>query len=376
MRDEANGFNDLIAASKEKQTEEHDVIDEALSDRGDGYTVFSIPVGLLFRPSANKLRNLKTKDYLGTAKLVAATDDRDAFTGFTGLHRANSDGGMFRNPLPEQRIGLIRSKTTVVRDAISTSGSSKPTIEPIYMSVSTKLATRRRSHSTGAIEGQRAQSTLNGGSLMLGLKPSQLLNNNEKNQPPTPPDSVQSRTINFSRNVPLPKPSVPRNVIDSYYANVYDGVEVEQEYTAALATSGQAPERTANWAESSRAAPRPPQELSRSTSLSHSLSNSNSNYSPPMTRNQPMSSPELGRNNSNPQYRPSFSTTVTPVFARAATGITGYSEHTSESGYGGIMMTMRGEGEEKELRKIRIKLNYRNEMRGMVSPCLQRGNRS
>jgi hypothetical protein len=33
---------DLEEARKEKVTEEHDVIDEAIRDRGEGYTVFSI----------------------------------------------------------------------------------------------------------------------------------------------------------------------------------------------------------------------------------------------------------------------------------------------------------------------------------------------
>jgi neutrophil factor 2 len=33
---------DLEDARREKKTPEHDVIDEAIKDRGDGYTVFSI----------------------------------------------------------------------------------------------------------------------------------------------------------------------------------------------------------------------------------------------------------------------------------------------------------------------------------------------
>lgn len=37
-------------AQKEKVTEEHNVIDEALNDRGEGYTVFSI-VRSYLRPS-------------------------------------------------------------------------------------------------------------------------------------------------------------------------------------------------------------------------------------------------------------------------------------------------------------------------------------
>lgn len=36
--------------------------------------MFSIPVGVLYRPNAAKVKNLKTKDYLGKARLVAQSD--------------------------------------------------------------------------------------------------------------------------------------------------------------------------------------------------------------------------------------------------------------------------------------------------------------
>ena len=36
------GLLDLEEARKEKATEEHNVIDDAIADRGEGYTVFSI----------------------------------------------------------------------------------------------------------------------------------------------------------------------------------------------------------------------------------------------------------------------------------------------------------------------------------------------
>lgn len=78
------GIIDMRAASAEKQTDEHAVIDDAIRDRGDGYTVFSIvrllcttltanlicclqPVGVLYRPSEKKLKNSTTKDYMGKA---------------------------------------------------------------------------------------------------------------------------------------------------------------------------------------------------------------------------------------------------------------------------------------------------------------------
>lgn len=37
---------DLLEAQKEKQVQEHQVIDDAIRDTGRDYTVFSIPVGL------------------------------------------------------------------------------------------------------------------------------------------------------------------------------------------------------------------------------------------------------------------------------------------------------------------------------------------
>ncbi|KAI9732641.1 MAG: hypothetical protein M1834_003977 [Cirrosporium novae-zelandiae] len=81
------GMKDLSFAVKEKVTPDHDVIDEAIREQAEGYTVFSIPVGIIYRPNEAKVKNLKTKDYLGKARLVAASDKSNAFTGFTGSER-------------------------------------------------------------------------------------------------------------------------------------------------------------------------------------------------------------------------------------------------------------------------------------------------
>ncbi|KAK3374873.1 hypothetical protein B0H63DRAFT_258607 [Podospora didyma] len=79
------GMQDLNYASKEKLPgKDHDVIDEAIKEEAQGYTVFSIPVGVVYRPNEAKVRNLKPKDYLGKARLVAASDRGNAFTGFAG----------------------------------------------------------------------------------------------------------------------------------------------------------------------------------------------------------------------------------------------------------------------------------------------------
>jgi hypothetical protein len=95
------GLADMEEARKEKATEEHNVIDDAISERGEGYTVFSIPVGILYRPSERKLKNSVTKDYLGKAILVAATDPTDNTTEFSGAARLKqgiSPAGIFLGP--------------------------------------------------------------------------------------------------------------------------------------------------------------------------------------------------------------------------------------------------------------------------------------
>lgn len=100
MSQKQAGMVDLGFAAKEKVTPDHDVIDEAIreeaevstsndvrminADHVQGYTVFSIPVGVVYRPNSAKVRNLKTKDYLGKARLIAAADQGNTFTGFSG----------------------------------------------------------------------------------------------------------------------------------------------------------------------------------------------------------------------------------------------------------------------------------------------------
>lgn len=59
------------------------------ADHRKGYTVFSIPVGVVYRPNSAKVKNLKTKDYLGKARLVAAADQTNTFTGFAGSEKKN-----------------------------------------------------------------------------------------------------------------------------------------------------------------------------------------------------------------------------------------------------------------------------------------------
>jgi len=78
------GMTDLWRATREKQTKAHDILDQALRDKGQDSTVFTVPQGVLYRPAESKVKNSKKKDYLGNSKVIAALDATDQFTGFQG----------------------------------------------------------------------------------------------------------------------------------------------------------------------------------------------------------------------------------------------------------------------------------------------------
>lgn len=101
------GMQDLSFAAKEKVVPDHDVIDEAIREEAEGYTVFSIPVGIVYRPNDAKVKNLKTKDYLGKARLVAASDRQNAFTGFAGSEMKK--GSVDKDDRPEEKLSFAAS---------------------------------------------------------------------------------------------------------------------------------------------------------------------------------------------------------------------------------------------------------------------------
>lgn len=51
-------------------------------------------MGIVYRPNEAKVKNLKTKDYLGKARLVAASDRQNVFTGFAGAERLKYNDGL------------------------------------------------------------------------------------------------------------------------------------------------------------------------------------------------------------------------------------------------------------------------------------------
>ncbi|KAF9268831.1 hypothetical protein L218DRAFT_1048836 [Marasmius fiardii PR-910] len=108
------GIADMQEAKKEKATDEHNVIDDAIADRGEGYTVFSIPVGVLYRPPEKKLKNAAAKSYMGKPVLIAASDARDVTTGFSGINNLRQGVtplGVYIDPLENEKSSLGRSQT-------------------------------------------------------------------------------------------------------------------------------------------------------------------------------------------------------------------------------------------------------------------------
>ena len=83
------GLQDMIHATREKANEDHNVIDEAIKDRAEGYTVFSIPVGTVFRPSDAKVKNVRARDYLGKTQVRLVASEQHQQQPTTSQHRRN-----------------------------------------------------------------------------------------------------------------------------------------------------------------------------------------------------------------------------------------------------------------------------------------------
>ncbi|GAB7351433.1 hypothetical protein MBLNU459_g2099t1 [Dothideomycetes sp. NU459] len=123
------GLQDLLFAAKEKAVPDHDVIDEAIREQAEGYTVFSIPVGLVYRPNEAKVKNLKTKHYLGKARLVAAQDTDNITPG----HRRNLSATNFTsNDVPQEKLSY--AAMNLVRPGIS-SRSRQQSEPPVHRNV-------------------------------------------------------------------------------------------------------------------------------------------------------------------------------------------------------------------------------------------------
>ncbi|RDW89363.1 tetratricopeptide-2 [Coleophoma cylindrospora] len=115
------GMQDFSFAVKEKVVEDHNVIDDAIREEAEGYTVFSIPVGVVYRPNQAKVKNLKTKDYLGKARLVAASDRNNAFTGFAGSEIKNAGKLDVKDDRPQENLSY--AATNLVKPGLQSKAS-------------------------------------------------------------------------------------------------------------------------------------------------------------------------------------------------------------------------------------------------------------
>jgi len=307
------GLADMEEARNEKATEEHNVIDDAINDRGEGYTVFSIPVGVLYRPSENKLKNAKTKDYMGKAKLIAASDSLDEFTTFTGatrLQQGITPSGVYIENTPDvddDRKPLTRGRSAVVSPADRTDDNKFPTrATPVRSPIS-------RSNTVLAVAKPSAGATIGGPLRALSIKKSDA----NSGGPTSAPATKDPRLTEF---------------YDNYLDSYTDDVEPP------LPTIGSrmgTPDRVAAWARSNA---NPPGNTLRSARSAPSSQYAPSSFGGSSVRRK------LTRRTTN----------------RSRAPVSMYEEE--EEGY------VSGEYEDGpfELVKIRVKLHYQGDVRGMA----------
>ena len=154
------GMQDMVFASREKRMPDHDVIDEAIKEQAEGYTVFSIPVGIVYRPNEAKVKNLKTKDYLGKARLVAAQEQwnndprRQAALAAMGIDDRPSDKlsyGALNLVKPDlrSRSGRQQSEPPMHRNVFPPTPPPEPE-RPDSLFSSTKRKSSESQHSTSS----------------------------------------------------------------------------------------------------------------------------------------------------------------------------------------------------------------------------------
>ena len=85
---------------------------------------------MVYRPNSSKVKNLKSKDYLGKARLIASTDRGNMFTGFAGAERKamiNADTSKDDRP-PE---GISYAASNLVRSDLTSRSQRQQSAPPI-----------------------------------------------------------------------------------------------------------------------------------------------------------------------------------------------------------------------------------------------------
>jgi len=333
------GIADMQEASKDKATEDHNVIDDAIRDRGEGYTVFSIPVGVLYRPSEKKLKNSVTKDYMGKARLVAASDPGDTFTTFTGstrLKQGISPSGVF--------VDRPDFDSAVAQGNLNRSATA-PAASPSRAEDNLRPAGLERSKTTLNVPANSRELTSGQGPSPVSVKPppgaAPARSNTTINVKPAPSIGGPVRGLSVKRNSPTPAPPAPLNKeadrrLTEFYDDYLDSYGDSNPPPLPPIRSGGAPaappDRVAAWARS----------------------NANINPSRSGSRSAPASN-----------YAPSSyggTGTIRRRITRRNTSRIQSTYDEDEEGYAS------GDYEDVpfELVKIRVKLHYQDDVRGMT----------
>ncbi|KAJ2821044.1 hypothetical protein FBU31_005031, partial [Coemansia sp. 'formosensis'] len=130
MGQEREARADLFDANKRTAEERHSWIRKAADSSGMDCPLYCVPKGVVYRPSASKLKSTKKIDFLGSAKVIASADGKDNFTGFKGAlvrkETLKSSGSPMSiqhqksmrvrrtTPPPETNAALARSNTMPV----------------------------------------------------------------------------------------------------------------------------------------------------------------------------------------------------------------------------------------------------------------------
>ncbi|KAJ2743196.1 hypothetical protein GGI20_003923 [Coemansia sp. BCRC 34301] len=115
---EREARNDLFDASKRTAEERHSWIRRAADSSGMDCPLYCVPKGVVYRPSASKLKSTKKIDFLGSAKVIASADGKDNFTGFKGalvrketLKSAGGSGSPLSASIQHQKSMRVRRST-------------------------------------------------------------------------------------------------------------------------------------------------------------------------------------------------------------------------------------------------------------------------
>ncbi|KAJ3081446.1 hypothetical protein HK102_002334, partial [Quaeritorhiza haematococci] len=112
---------------------------------------FSVPSNVIYRPPESKIKNSKKVDYLGKSKVVAAVDEKDTYTGFSGKQLKQATLSRKKKEDPPKEIDMKFVPAATLEKAPTLSRAK--TLNPRGVDSPTP-------YSTGTI-GRRTPTTLN-----------------------------------------------------------------------------------------------------------------------------------------------------------------------------------------------------------------------